>query len=74
MRETSVRETHNESQGNVEACDVAVVEASVGTGTKAIVHLAAQTQVLRSIEDPQGTFDNNVVVTGALLERARQVS
>jgi UDP-glucose 4-epimerase len=53
--------------------DGAVVEASVETGTHAIVHLAAQTQVLRSIEDPQGTFDNNVVVTGALLERARQV-
>ena len=46
--------------------DGAVIEASVETGTKAIVHLAAQTQVLRSIEDPQGTFDNNVVVTGAL--------
>jgi UDP-glucose 4-epimerase len=53
--------------------DGAVVEASVETGTKAIVHLAAQTQVLRSIEDPQGTFDNNVVATGALLERARKV-
>jgi UDP-glucose 4-epimerase len=53
--------------------DGAVVAASVEPGTKAIVHLAAQTQVLRSIEDPQGTFDNNVVVTGALLERARQV-
>jgi hypothetical protein len=28
VRETSVRETHNESQGNVEACDVAVVEVA----------------------------------------------
>lgn len=53
--------------------DGAVVEASVETGTRAIVHLAAQTQVLRSIEDPQGTFDNNVAVTGAMLERARHV-
>jgi UDP-glucose 4-epimerase len=52
--------------------DSAIVEASVEAGTRAIVHLAAQTQVLRSIEDPQGTFDNNVTVTGALLERARQ--
>jgi UDP-glucose 4-epimerase len=53
--------------------DRAVVEQAVGRGTTCIVHLAAQTQVLRSIEDPRGTFDNNVVVTAALLERARQV-
>jgi UDP-glucose 4-epimerase len=50
-----------------------VVEAAVAPGTAAVVHLAAQTQVLRSIEDPQGTFDNNVVVTSALLERARHL-
>jgi UDP-glucose 4-epimerase len=52
--------------------DEAVVDAAVGEGTAAIVHLAAQTQVLRSIEDPVGTFENNVVVTEALLERARR--
>ncbi|HTW07684.1 MAG TPA: NAD-dependent epimerase/dehydratase family protein [Acidimicrobiales bacterium] len=52
--------------------DPAVVGASVEPGTAAIVHLAAQTQVLRSIEDPGGTFDNNVAVTGALLEQARR--
>ncbi len=51
----------------------AVVEASLEPGTRAIAHFAAQTQVLRSIEDPGGTFSNNVVVTEALLERARQV-
>jgi UDP-glucose 4-epimerase len=51
----------------------AVVEAALQPGTRAIAHLAAQTQVLRSIEDPEGTFANNVVVTEALLERARQV-
>jgi UDP-glucose 4-epimerase len=51
--------------------DAGVVEAAVEQGTRAIVHLAAQTQVLRSIEDPEGTFANNVVATGALLERAR---
>jgi UDP-glucose 4-epimerase len=50
----------------------AVVEAAIEQGTHSIVHLAAQTQVLRSIEDPEGTFANNVVVTGLLLERARQ--
>ena len=51
--------------------DAAVVEAAVEPGTRAIVHLAAQTQVLRSLEDPEGTFANNVIATGALLERAR---
>ncbi len=51
--------------------DVSVVDAAVAPGTAAIVHLAAQTQVLRSIEDPRGTFENNVLVTEALLERAR---
>ena len=50
-----------------------VVEAALPEGTKAVAHMAAQTQVLRSIEDPEGTFANNVVVTAALLERARQV-
>lgn len=53
--------------------EAGVVEAAVAPGTAAVVHLAAQTQVLRSIEDPQGTFENNVVVTAALLERARRV-
>jgi UDP-glucose 4-epimerase len=51
----------------------AVVEAALQPGSRGIAHLAAQTQVLRSIEDPEGTFANNVVVTEALLERARQV-
>ncbi len=49
-----------------------VVDAAVTPGTAAIVHLAAQTQVLRSIEDPQGTFENNVLATEAVLERARR--
>jgi UDP-glucose 4-epimerase len=53
--------------------DGAVVEEALVPGTRGIVHMAAQTQVLRSIEDPGGTFANNVVVTEALLERARQV-
>jgi len=53
--------------------DPAVVDAAVEPGTTAIVHLAAgPTQVLRSLEDPVGTFENNVVVTQALLEAARR--
>lgn len=53
--------------------DTAVVEQSVPPGTGGIAHLAAQTQVLRSIEDPRGTFENNVLATHYLLERAREV-
>lgn len=51
----------------------AVVAEAVEEGTSGIVHLAAQTQVLRSIEDPQGTFENNVLATHLLLEQARKV-
>ncbi|HET9059957.1 MAG TPA: NAD-dependent epimerase/dehydratase family protein [Acidimicrobiales bacterium] len=53
--------------------DVGVVEDAVAPGTSGIVHLAAQTQVLRSVQDPQGTFENNVLATHHLLERARQL-
>jgi len=49
-----------------------VVDASVEAGTAAIVHLAAQTSVLRSLQDPQGALDNNVTALGALLERSRK--
>ncbi len=65
--------THRVSAVQGDLRDAGVVEAAVRPGTHAIVHLAAQTQVLRSLEDPQGSFDNNVAVTQALLERARQV-
>jgi len=51
--------------------DPGVVAAAVEPGTSSIVHLAAQTQVLKSVEDPRGTFENNVLVTEALLEQAR---
>jgi UDP-glucose 4-epimerase len=37
-----------------------------------IIHLAAVTSVLGSKEDPAGTYDANVAVTAALLERARE--
>ncbi|MGH9106013.1 MAG: NAD-dependent epimerase/dehydratase family protein [Acidimicrobiales bacterium] len=52
--------------------EAATVEAAVEAGTASVVHLAAQTQVLRSLEDPGGTFDNNVMATGALLEACRR--
>jgi UDP-glucose 4-epimerase len=53
--------------------DSGVVDESLQQGTRAVAHMAAQTQVLRSLEDPEGTFTNNVAVTSALLERARHV-
>lgn len=51
--------------------DPAVREAVVGEGTEVIVHLAAVTSVLRSMDDPVGTHRMNVEVTAGLLELAR---
>ncbi|SDS57464.1 NAD-dependent epimerase/dehydratase family protein [Microlunatus soli] len=51
--------------------DDAVCEAAIGADTGGIIHLAAMTYVLKSKEDPQGTFAENVVVTQRLLELAR---
>jgi UDP-glucose 4-epimerase len=53
-------------------CDPEVVAAAVTDGTDAIVHLAAITSVLRSMEDPVGTYKLNVDATANLLEQARQ--
>ena len=36
-----------------------------------MVHLAAVTSVLRSVENPGGTFDTNVAGTHVVLEAAR---
>jgi UDP-glucose 4-epimerase len=48
------------------------VEAVVTPGTDTIIHLAAATSVLRSVDRPAETFTNNVTVTSALLEHARR--
>jgi UDP-glucose 4-epimerase len=53
-------------------CDPATVTAAVGPGTAAIVHLAAITSVLRSVDDPAGTYQLNVGATAGLLEEARR--
>ena len=53
--------------------DSAVVQASLPPGTDAVVHLAALTSVLQSKSDPQAVYDNNVMVTQLLLERARDI-
>jgi UDP-glucose 4-epimerase len=52
-------------------CDPTVVAGAVRPGTDVIIHLAALTRVLRSIEDPAGTHRVNVEVTASLLELAR---
>jgi len=48
----------------------AAIEAAVVPGIDAIVHLAAITSVLGSLEHPAETFRTNVAMTEALLERA----
>jgi len=51
--------------------DPLVAARAVGPGTDVIVHLAAVTRVLDSIEDPAGTYSVNVDATASLLEQAR---
>jgi UDP-glucose 4-epimerase len=52
-------------------CDPSVVASAVRPGTEVIIHLAAITRVLLSIEDPAGTHALNVTATADLLEQAR---
>jgi UDP-glucose 4-epimerase len=52
--------------------DPRVVEEAVTADTAAVVHLAAETSVLGSIERPALVHDTNVTVTAALLEAARR--
>lgn len=53
--------------------DHEVIERAVGSGDMAgVVHLAAITSVLRSVEHPAATYQANVAVTQDLLESCRQ--
>lgn len=52
--------------------DPAVRDAAVAEGTSTIVHLAAVTSVLRSMDDPVRTHEVNVEATAGLLELARR--
>jgi UDP-glucose 4-epimerase len=52
--------------------DAATREAAITAETAGIVHLAALTSVLKSVERPGETFTENVVVTHELLELARK--
>jgi UDP-glucose 4-epimerase len=53
--------------------DAAVVDAALDGGVDSIVHLAAVTSVLRSLEQPVLTYRTNVAATAGLLEAARAV-
>ena len=51
-----------------------VVSQAVAPGTGTIIHLAARTSVLESLQDPEAYYRNNVTLTAGLLELARQRS
>lgn len=51
--------------------DPGVRERAVTAGLDGVIHLAAVTSVLRSVEDPVGTYEVNVDATAGLLELAR---
>ncbi len=51
--------------------DPGIRDAAVAPGTVGIVHLAARTSVLQSVEHPSETYADNVAVTQELLELAR---
>jgi len=53
-------------------CDPGVCESAVTDDTSAIIHLAAITSVLKSVDDPVATHRINVDVTARLLELARE--
>ncbi|WP_246007222.1 NAD-dependent epimerase/dehydratase family protein [Actinomadura pelletieri] len=53
-------------------CDPAVRDAAVSADLDGMVHLAAATSVLRSIEDPAGVYRLNVDATAGLLELCRE--
>jgi UDP-glucose 4-epimerase len=48
-----------------------VLAEALAPRPEAIFHLAARTSVLESVQDPQGVFDVNVLLTQRLLEGAR---
>jgi UDP-glucose 4-epimerase len=52
-------------------CDPDVAEQAVQPGTDTIIHLAARTSVLESVQDPEATYQVNVGITASLLELAR---
>ncbi len=84
-RDTAVTVLDNESLGDRRHLDLDRVRFVAGdlrspedvrealTGQDAVVHLAADTRVMDSIEDPTHNFDNNVVGTFTLLNACREL-
>jgi hypothetical protein len=75
--EVTLADKHASADGRAHSlvgdlCDPAVIAKAVSPGTDVIIHLAAVTSVLRSAEDPVGTYRLNVEATAGLLEHARQ--
>lgn len=54
-------------------CDDDALAAALRDGTDAVVHLAAITSVLLSVNDPAGIFRTNVLGTQRILERCREI-
>ena len=57
-------------QGDI--ADPVVVQKAFDGGMDSIVHLAAVTSVLKSIEEPERTFATNVVGTNTILQAGRE--
>ncbi|HTX00323.1 MAG TPA: NAD(P)-dependent oxidoreductase, partial [Acidimicrobiales bacterium] len=53
--------------------DRAIAEQAVTSDVDAVIHLAAITRVLLSIEDPDNVYLTNVAATHYLLERCREL-
>jgi UDP-glucose 4-epimerase len=75
--EVTVVDRHPCSQEGVRSvvgdlCDPATISQALGQGPEIVIHLAAITSVLRSKEDPVGTYKLNVDATFNLLEQSRQ--
>lgn len=83
--DTEVTVIDNESLGDRKHLDLSKVRFVHGDlasrddlraaleGQDAVVHLAADTRVMDSIENPQHNFDNNVIGTFNLLELSREL-
>ena len=56
-------------QGDI--CDPAILEQAFADGVDSVIHLAAVTSVLRSLEQPERTYRTNVEGTHRVLEAAR---
>lgn len=84
-RDVEITVLDNESLGrreNIAAFDVRFIKGDIGRaedlrpaveGQDAIVHLAADTRVMDSIENPQHNFETNVIGTFRLLQAAREL-